>query len=338
MRLHLKKLPLQVIVLTGATSGIGLVTARKAAAQGATLVLVGRNETTLKQLHDELQAKGAKSTVAIADVGNEDDVNKVAEIAIQRFGRIDTWINCAGVGIFGRYEEVSIADMRRVMETNFWGTVYGSLAAVRYMKSRGGALINVGSGFSDRAAPLQGIYSASKYAVKGFTDSLRMELEKEGAPISVTLIKPASIDTMFVGHAKNYLEVEPKLPPPVYAPDIVADAILHAATHAERDISVGGAAKALAASEHYLPRIVDKVMERLMFRLQRSNRPRRSADHHILYAPDDALREREGVSGRVRETSLYTYAVTHPKVKNVLVISAGLALAAAWQMRRQHAR
>src|SRR5439155_6660231 len=114
-------------------------------------------------------------------------------------------------------------DHQRLMQTNFWGVVHGSTVAARHLRERGGgAIINLGSIVSDRAIPLQGMYSASKHAVKGYTDALRMELEEEGAPIAVTLVKPAGINTPFPRHAKNYMEREATLPPPVYAPEVVA--------------------------------------------------------------------------------------------------------------------
>src|SRR5205823_2475646 len=174
----------------------------------------------------------------VADVGKQEDVRAIARAAQDAFGGFDTWINNAGTGMYGRLEEISIDDMRRLFETNFWGLIYGSLEAVKHLRQRGGALINVGSTVSERAVPLQGIYSASKHAVKGFTDALRMELEEEGAPVSVTLVKPGAIDTPYTHHAKNYMEVEPKHPAPVYAPETVAETILYCAEHAERDAFV----------------------------------------------------------------------------------------------------
>src|SRR5690606_41189815 len=117
-------------------------------------------------------------------------------------------------------------DQRQLFETNFWGVVYGSLTATSQLRLTGGAIINVGSEVSDRAIPLQGVYSASKHAVKGYTDALRMELEAENAPVSVTLIKPASVDSGYVQHAKAYMDVERRVPPPVYGPNGVADATL----------------------------------------------------------------------------------------------------------------
>src|SRR5205823_2338774 len=130
-----------------------------------------------------------------ADVCQEADVQRISQAAQEKFGGFDTWINNAGVSIYGKLEQVPVEDMRKLFETNFWGLVYGSLEAAKYLKKKGGAIINVGSILSDVTAILQTIYSASKHAVKGFTDGLRMELEMDGAPVSVTLIQPASIDT-----------------------------------------------------------------------------------------------------------------------------------------------
>lgn len=147
-----------------------------------------------------------------------------------------------------RIEEVDLADHRPLFETNYWGVVHGSLVAVAHLKSHGGVLINVGSSLSDRATPLQGTYCASKHAVKGFTDALSMELETENAPIQVCLIKPSAIDTPYVQHAKNYLPVEPLNPPPVYAPAVVARAIIRCMEHPQRDVFVGSAGKAISAA------------------------------------------------------------------------------------------
>ena len=145
-------------------------------------------------------------------------------------------MNNAGLSIYGPIEEVPVEDARRLFNVNYWGVVHGTLTAVSHLKDHGGAIINLGSVTSDRAIPLQGHYSASKHAVKAFTDALRMELEKEGAPVSLTLIKPGAIDTPFPEHARNYMEAEPKHPAPVYDPSVVADAIIFCAEHARRDL------------------------------------------------------------------------------------------------------
>lgn len=331
MKPRLKKVADQVIVITGASSGIGLTTARRAAQRGARLVLVARNEDALRQLNFELAKGGCEVIHVVADVGIEEDVRRVARAAVERFGGFDTWVNNAGISIFGRSEDVSLDDQKRLFQTNFWGVVHGSMVALEHMKERGGAIINLGGEVSDRAVPLQGIYSASKHAVKGFTDTLRLEVEKEGAPVSVTLIKPAAIDTMFVEHAKNYMEVEPRLPPPVYAPEIAADAILHAAEHARRDIFVGGAAKLVSSSAYLAPGLMDSYMKHFLFRQTRSGVPARDRNQHSLYEPGPDLQERRGYSGHVFESSLYTQAAIHPKT--VMAAIAGLALVAWWRWR-----
>lgn len=331
MKPRLKKISEQVIVITGATSGIGLTTARLAAKQGAKLMLVARNEDALKQLTFELTKRGCEVSHVVADVGIEEDVRRVAQSAIERFGSFDTWINNAGISIFGRLEDISLADQRKLFQTNFWGVVHGSLVATEHLKQHGGAIINVGSEVSDRAVPLQGMYSASKHAVKGFTDALRVELEAEEAPVSVTLIKPASIDTMFVEHAKNYMETEPRLPQPWYAPDVVAEAILHAAENVKRDIYVGGVARLGASAAHYAPRAIDSYMKRFLVRQQKSGTPARDRRQHSLYEPGADLQERHGFPGHVFESSLYTKASMHPKT--VMAVLAGVALAAWWTRR-----
>ena len=337
MKFQLKQVSEQVIVITGATSGIGLTTARKAAQRGARLVLTARNEDALRQLTFELAKRGTESIHVVADVGIEEDVRKVAQAAIDRFGGFDTWVNNAGVSIFGRTEDISMEDQRRLFQTNFWGVVHGSLIAAKHLKQSGGAIINIGSEVSDHALPLQGMYAASKHAVKGFTDSLRLELEAEKSPVAVTLIKPAALDTMFVEHAKNYMDVEPRLPPPVYAPDIAADAILYAAENFKRDIFVGGMAKLASSSAHYAPRTMDSYMKRFLFRQQKTRTPAKDRSQNSLHHPGPDLMERQGLPGPVFESSLYTSAATHPRVVTALMFGVGLALAAWWRLRPEPA-
>jgi NAD(P)-dependent dehydrogenase (short-subunit alcohol dehydrogenase family) len=331
MKVQLKKINEQVLVITGASSGIGLVTARTAARRGARLVLAARNEDALRRLTDEITAAGGEAIHVVADVGREEDVRRVADQAVARFGGFDTWVNNAGVSIYGRLLDVSDEDHRRLFETNFWGVVNGSRVAAEHLRSRagdGGAIINVGSTLSDRAIPIQGMYCASKHAVKGFTDALRMELEEEGAPISVTLVKPAAIDTPYKEHAKNYLPREPENPPPVYAPEVVAEAILHCAAHPVRDVFAGGGAKLFSALGHYAPRLTDKVMEWALFKIQQRDEPERDRASHSLYEPTDGLRERGGYQGHVAESSLYTKAALHPVAAAAVAAGAGLTVAA----------
>ena len=337
MTLRLKRIDQQTLVITGATSGIGLTTARMAARQGAKLVLAARSSDALEQLARELARSKTQVATVAADVGKQEDVARIARAAVERFGGFDTWINNAGVSIYGRTEELDMEDCRRLFDTNFWGLVYGSLEAVRqFRRQGGGALINIGSEVSEAAVPLQGMYSASKHAVKAFTNALRVELEKDKAPVSLTLVKPAGIDTMFTVHAKNYMDKEPALPPPVYAPELVAEAILHCAQHPKRDVFVGAAAKANAASAYYAPRMFDRFLRAFMFRAQQDARPsapnRRDALH--AFDPDTELRERSGRPARVLETSSYTRSRLHGVPSLGKIMLGGGLLLAAWSMSR----
>ena len=326
MAIKLNSIEKQVMVITGATSGIGLTTARIAALRGAKVVLAARNEDALKKLKNEIESKDGTACYVVADVGEEGDAKKIAAEALNQFGTFDTWVNNAGVSIYGKLLDVETEDFRRLFDTNFWGVVYGSLTAVRNLRVTGGALINIGSTLSDRAIPIQGMYSASKHAVKGFTDALRMELEAEDAPVSVTLIKPSAIDTPYKQHAKNYLETEPENPPPVYSPDTVAETILYCAQNPVRDVFVGAAGKMLSMMDNYAPALADKYMENMMIQSQKSDKP---VDHQLesLYESNDSsLSERGDYDGHVAKTSIYTKASLHPMLTGALALgAAGLA-------------
>lgn len=284
MATHLKPLDQQVIVITGASSGIGLATAQAAAAQGAKLVLAARSEDALIQAVADIRAEGGDAIHVVADVSDRAQVEKIAEAAIQRHGRIDTWVNDAGLSIYGRLHEVSDDDNRRLFDINFWGVVYGSLVALPHLQKNGGALINLGSEVSDAVVPLQGMYSASKHAVKGFTDALRTEIEDvDKLPVSITLIQPTAVDTPFPQHAKNYMNREPKLPSPQIDPFKVADAILQAATEPTHDIKVGAMSKLNTVMEKLVPVLAEKMSAKQASR-QQYDEPPRNPDG-TLYRP-----------------------------------------------------
>jgi short-subunit dehydrogenase len=308
MGVSLKPLNQQVMVITGASSGIGLATARMAAQRGASVVLAARDPQALAAAERELRDAGYQAMSVVTDVRKHLDLDRLAEAAVGRFGRIDTWVNNAGTSIFGKLEEISEEDHRALFETNFWGVVYGSLTALKHLKPHGGALINLGSVASDMAIPLQSMYSATKHAIKGFTDGLRMELEAEGAPVSVTLIKPTSIDTPFPQRARNYMDVQPKLPEPVYAPEDVAESILHAATTPVRDQYVGTTAPAMGTAQTLMPRTMDWFTEAVMAPRQRTNEPPRDP-HGTLHEPGHGGHVHGKVGAKPRRWSGLTAAV-----------------------------
>lgn len=334
MGIELKRLDAQVVVITGGTSGIGLATARLVATRGARVVLAARNEAALRQVVAELVGRGARAVYAAADVADEAQVQAVARRALEAFGGFDTWVNLAGISIYGPMIDVPLSDHRRLFETNFWGVVNGSFVAAEHLRERGGALINVGSVLSDFAVPLQGMYSASKHAVKGFTDAFRLEVEREGWPISVTLIKPSSIDTPYREHAKNEMDVEPNLVPLAYEPDAVARAIVHCAQQPVREVVVGGSGRAAGALVRLAPRLADRVMERAVFGLQRTDRPAERPERNALDQPGHDLRVRGGAPRRVLRRSLYTASSLHPVATAATLVGVGLATLGALVARR----
>ncbi|MBR8051273.1 SDR family oxidoreductase [Burkholderia vietnamiensis] len=341
MKCTLKPVGEQTIVITGATSGIGLVTARKAARRGAKLVLFARNGDALNTLCDEIRQHGGLAVPVAGDVANLEDLQRAAAQAVDTYGGFDTWINNAGVSIFGTAAAVPLEDQRRLFDTNYWGVVHGSLVASDHFRRKGdfhgGAIINLGSEASDAPLPLQSAYVASKHAVKGFTDSLRLELESDRLPVSVTLIKPAAMDTMFVMHAKNYMNVEAKLPPPIYDPELVADAILFAAAHPRRTLFVGGAAKLASAGAYHAPRLFDRLAATLFSRGQRTVRPARPRDDNALYESRHALHEREGMEGPVLRGCAYNAVVQRPKVAGAVALGAAALMVAALARARRTA-
>jgi short-subunit dehydrogenase len=335
MRLRLKPIDEQTIVITGATSGIGLATARRAARCRAKLVLAARSEEALRKLASELEEHGTQAIFVAADVSREADVQTVYDRTIQRFAGFGTWVNNVGGSIYGPWLDVAVEDERKLFDLNYWSVVYGSRIAAKYLRKHGGAIINLGSVASDRAVPLQAAYSASKHAIKAYTDALRSELEREGAPVSVTLIKPTAIDTPFFRHAKTYMEEQPAEPSPMYSPDAVAKAILHAAEHPVRDLFVGGIAPLQSALGRFAPRIGDWFVNATLFKGQKSHRTPEPGDNQILERPSNDLREHgENPDVKVLDRSIYTEAAMHKGITALALAGVGIVLASAMRIWR----
>jgi short-subunit dehydrogenase len=279
MAVKLKELMDQVIVITGASSGIGLATAEEAVKRGAKVVLAARSAEALQEVTDRLNGTGPGQAVAVAtDVSDRAQVQKLAEAAIQKFGRIDTWLNNAGLSIYGRLDAVSEEDSRRLFDINFWGVVNGSLIALPHLLAQGGALINVGSEVSEAVVPLQGMYSTTKHAVKGFTDALRVEImEVDKSPVSITLIQPTAVNTPFPQHARNYMSQEPKLPSPQIEAQKVAEAILSAAEKETHHTKVGMMAKVNTTMSNLMPGMAEKMASKYVEKQQYNEAPRNPA-------------------------------------------------------------
>ncbi|KQS03639.1 hypothetical protein ASG11_04760 [Sphingomonas sp. Leaf357] len=329
----MKPLDQQVLVVTGATSGNGLATVEQALRRGASVLAVARNEDALAELAARLGVGGGRIATYAADVADPAAVEAVAAAAIATFGGFDSWVNNAGVGTYGTLEQVPLDDHRRVFDVNYFGVLHGSLVAARHLRGRGGAIVNVGSILGDRSIVQQGPYCATKHAVQALTDTLRMELEREGAGISVTLIKPGAIDTPFPEHARNFMDQPPRLPPPLYTPEVVADAVLFACAHPRRTLYAGGGGLLSSLLAQAAPRLTDKIMELTGKTLQQKpGDPGIAARRDNLYeARDDDLRGSLDVHARGSSVALQGQKLPRPML--ALALGAGAAIVAGLAVR-----
>ena len=319
MFIKLKALAEQVILITGASSGIGLVTAQAAAAKGAKVMLVARNEESLRHAVFKIEAAGGTASYAVADVGNMEDVQAAAGKTVELYGRIDTWISGAGTAIYGKLVDTPLDEHQQLFQTNYFGAVHSALTAVDHLRSKGGALIVIGSIASELPSPILSAYAASKHAVKGFVDSLRMELTADKLPISVTLIKPSGVDTPIAQHAANHVDGEALIPPLVYDPQLVADAILDAAVHVRREITVGGFGRLQVLLGVHFPRALDSFSGLLSAMMINPHAPKTATNS--VFAPLQPGQERSGIQPG-KTFTLYTSASRHPAA----VVLASLAL------------
>ena len=315
----------QVIVITGGSSGIGRATAQAAARQGAKVVIAARGTEALEAARREVEAAGGEVIAVPADVADFAQVEALGRQTVERFGRIDTWVNDAAVSIYGEFVDVEPEEFRRVIEIDVMGTVHGAKVALAQMRTQpeGGTIVNISSGLGDRAVPLQSAYCAAKHAINGFSEALRVELEHAGIPVRVSVIKPASIDTPFFQHARSKMGAAPKPVPPVYDPDLVAEAILYAATHPVRDLPVGGASAGLSALEKIAPRLMDWQLKLVGYPTQQADEPRLPTQPDNLFAGSSGPGSIRGGHGG-RRVSLYTWLKLHPTIRQVVL--AGVAI------------
>jgi NAD(P)-dependent dehydrogenase (short-subunit alcohol dehydrogenase family) len=331
----LKPVGEQVVALMGASSGIGRETALRFARKGARVVVSARSEEGLDSLVEKIRAEGGDASYVVAEVTDFDQVKAVADRAVEEYGRLDTWVHLAAVGLFATFEQTTPEEFERVIDVNLMGQVYGAMAALPHIKREGrGTLIHISSMGAKRSIPLQSAYCASKHGIDGFLEALRVELKHEGWPISVTQVMPATINTPFFDKARTKLGVKPVAPPPIYGPNIVADAILHAAENSARDLVVGGAARAVISTQTVSPRLLDAVLKRVGFEVHYTDEPKPADAPDNLFGPIEGHNTSEGSFGdRAHPKSLYNWLEMHPVVRRGAAAGMALGLLAALRVR-----
>lgn len=252
----------KVIVITGASSGFGKGAARQFADAGASVVLAARRDALLDELASEIEAADGQALVVHTDVSQEAEMAALAAAAVSRFGRIDVWVNNAGAGALGRFEDVPLADHVQVIQTDLLGTLYGSYLAMKQFRQQNtGTLINISSVIGKVPAPYFASYAAAKHGVVGLSAAIRQELSQEGVKtIHVCTVMPTSMDTLFFEHAANYTGHQAVPIPPVYDPQEVIDVIVGLATKPEDEVTVGHAGTMFAFTHNLAPGVTEAMM------------------------------------------------------------------------------
>lgn len=325
----------QAIVITGASSGIGRATAVEFGRHGARLVLAARGDEALDAACREVEEAGGRAYPVPTDVRTWSQVEQLADDAMGKFDRIDTWVNAAAVALYAKFEDVTPEEFEQVVRTNLFGVAWGTKAALAKMRTEGeGTIINISSVLGQRAVPLQSAYVAAKHGVRGMDEAIRLELDGEESEIKLVTIFPSSINTPFFDHARSKMGVKPAPIPPVYEPQVVAEAIVHAAEHPQAEIVVGGAGKLLSLGERMNPAFLDKYMtaNRRMEQQQKTDEP--AYDDDNLFAPLPGPGSVEGSFGEGAKTeSVYTKLLEEHPGRKAAAVAAG-AIGALFLARR----
>ncbi len=321
--MKLKPIKEQVVVLIGASSGIGRQAALDFAAKGAKVVAAARDSPGLESLAAEIRDKGGDALMLIADTADSAQMRSVADAAVGRFGRIDTWVHVAGIAIYAEFEQTSPEEFRRVIDVNLNGQAYGAMAALPHLKENGGALIHITSVEARRALPYHAAYAASKFGVAGMLEALRLELRHNKIPVSVTEILPASINTPLFDKAKTKMGVKPMAIAPVYQPELVSEAILYAAENPIKEFVVGGAGKMLKITQELSPGLADRILLTIGFTGQKSQEPKsETAPNNLFETVPGHAKVHGSYPGRTVATTPFNWIEKHPGMALGLAVSA----------------
>lgn len=325
----------KVAVVTGASSGVGRATARAFAERGARVALLARNVAALEHAAAEVVERGGQALVLALDVADAAAVEAAGTRVAAEWGGIDIWVNNAMISVLAPVERITPDEYRRVMEVNYLGYVHGTLAALRPMRRAGsGVIIQIGSALAYRSIPLQSAYCASKAAIRAFTDSLRSELIRERSKIAITMLQLPAVNTPQFEMIRNRLERHPQPVPPVHQPELIAQAVVHAALHPRRETWLGWSTVKAILAQRVVPGFLDEYLARHAWEAQQTeDLPPGHPTKHLQDNLDAPIPKDPGAHGpfddRARQFDLQLWLQRHPHLTST-VASLATAAAVAW--------
>lgn len=311
----------QVVAITGASAGVGRATARAFAKRGANVALLARGRDGLEGARREVEDLGRQALVLPLDVADEESVEGAVDAIERDLGPIDVWVNCAMVTVFSPIAEMSAAEFRRVTEVNYLGYVHGTLSVLRRMRERDrGTLVQVSSALAFRSIPLQSAYCASKAAIVRFSESLRTELLHDGSKVHVTVVHMPALNTPQFGWSRTHMSNVPQPVPPIFEPEVAANAIVWAAHHKRKSLAVGASTVQAIFGEKIAPGLLDRLLSRKGYSSQLTDEPVDPQRPDNLYNPapgDHGARGR--YSHKAKGRSYQLSANTHRALLTVIV-------------------
>ncbi len=318
----------EVVVVTGASGGVGRAIAHAFAKRGAHVGLLARGEQGLEGAREEVESFGGRALVVPTDVADHEQVEAAAEKVEQELGPIDVWVNDAMATVFARFLDIQPDEYKRATEVTYLGAVYGTMAALKRMVPRDrGTVVQVGSALSYRAIPLQSAYCGAKFGMRGFTDSVRTELMHEGSNVWITMVQLPAVNTPQFEWCRTRLPDHPQPVPPIFQPEVPAEAVYWAAHHRRRELDVGGSAVKAIVGNKVAPRLADVFLARTGFKSQQVEDMPVNGRPDNLFEPVPGEAATHGMfDGQARTSSVQLWASTHrPLVAGAL---SGLAAAA----------
>ena len=330
----------KVVMITGASAGIGRATARAFAKRGAQIGLFARGAERLEAAKKEVEELGGRGLVLVGDVAAEQAVENAAQKLEEAFGPIDVWVNNAMASVFSPIIEMTAEDYRRVTEVTYLGFVWGTLAALRRMRPRNhGTIIQVGSALAYRGIPLQSAYCAAKHAVNGFTDSLRCELIHDRKNIHVCRVEMPAVNTTQFGWVKSRLPNKAQPVPPIYQPEVAAEAIVFAATHRRREVYVGAPTVEAIVGNKVAPGLLDRFLGRNGYKSQQTDEPEDPNRPNNLFNPVPGDFGAHGTfDNQARKFSLQLWLDTHRELLTGAIFIPALVIAGLFAFSKSHKR